>query len=90
MTMGPIDESVVWLLRYFCRDKNDVNPFVEDATVAQKIVHKEEKMKDFKILYLIHQYVNVDNFENVDDCTSSRKLKKFWRKVMHDLIRQRW
>lgn len=40
--------------------KNGVNPFVEGATTAQRTVHKEEKMKDFKALYLIHQCADVD------------------------------
>lgn len=53
--------------------KNDVNPLVEGAIVEQKTAHKEEKMKYFKVLYHIHQCVDVDNFEKVDDCTSSKK-----------------
>lgn len=52
---------------------NDVNSLVEGAMTAQKIVYKEEKTKDFKAMYLIHQYINVDNFEKVGNCTSSKE-----------------
>lgn len=53
--------------------KNCVNPLVEGAMVAQRTMHKEEKTKDFKALYLINQCVDVDNFEKVSDCTSSKQ-----------------
>lgn len=50
---------------------NGVNPLVEGVTTGQRSPHKEEKMKDFKTLYLIHQCVDVDDFEKVNNCTSS-------------------
>lgn len=53
--------------------KNKVTPFVETASVAQKTSHKEEKIKDYKALYHIHQCVDADNFEKVGDCASSKK-----------------
>lgn len=40
---------------------------------SQRTAHKKEKMKDFKALYLIHQSIDVDNFEKVGDCTSSKE-----------------
>lgn len=52
--------------------KNDVKSIESDATVAHKFVHEEEKTKDYKALYMIHQCVDVDNFEKVGDCESSK------------------
>lgn len=60
--------------------KNNVNPLVEVATVTKKITHKKEKKEDFKVLYLIHQSVNADNFEKVGDCTSSKQAQKILEK----------
>lgn len=34
---------------------------------------KEEKKKDYKALFLIHQCVDGDNFENFVDCDSSKQ-----------------
>lgn len=55
--------------------KNNVTPLVKGATVAQRTLQEEEKIKDYKALYLIHQCVDVENFEKVGDCTS---LKETW------------
>lgn len=54
--------------------KNMVNPLVQGATNAQQAMHKEEKKKDFKVLFFIHQCVDGDNFENVGDCESSKQV----------------
>ena len=48
--------------------KNEVNPLVEGTIVAQQVMHKEDKKKDFNTLFLIHQYMDGDNFEKVYDC----------------------
>lgn len=42
--------------------KNGMNPLVEGDTLEQRVSNKEEKKKDYKTLFLIHQYVNADNF----------------------------
>lgn len=53
--------------------KDSVNPLVEGATDAQRNTNNEEKTKDLKTLYLIHQCVYANNFEKVGDCTSSKQ-----------------
>ena len=55
--------------------KNSVNPCVEGATDAQRNSHKKKKTKDLRRLVIAHP---------------QRKLGKFWRKVMQELIKQRW
>lgn len=52
---------------------NGVSHIESDATIAQKVPYREEKMKDYKDLYLIDQCVYADNFEKVEDCESSKK-----------------
>lgn len=56
--------------------KNEVSPFLEGATTAQSSAHKQETVKYFKLLYLIHRCVDVDNLEKVGGCTSSKKSWK--------------
>lgn len=53
--------------------KNGVNHLVVGAMDAQQVTHKEEKNKDFKALFLIHQCVDGDNFEKVGDRESSKQ-----------------
>ncbi|MCI24580.1 hypothetical protein A2U01_0045765, partial [Trifolium medium] len=43
------------------------------ATEEEKATHKETKKRDFKALSIIHQCVDADNFEKVDDCESSKE-----------------
>lgn len=42
--------------------KNRVTILVEGATYAQRSKHYEEKMKNYKALFFIHQCVDMDNF----------------------------
>lgn len=67
--------------------KNDINPFVEGATSAQRTAHEEEKMKDFKALYPIHYCVYAAKFDKVSYCTTSKGAWKIWRKVMQEMIK---
>lgn len=53
--------------------KNGVSPLAEGETDAQLAMHKEEKKKDFKTLFLIHQCVDGNNFEKVGDCELSKQ-----------------
>ena len=41
----------------------------------KKNAHKELKKKDYKALFMIHQYVDADNFEKVSDIES---VKEAW------------
>lgn len=61
--------------------KNEVTTLVEDATDAQRSKHKKEKTKDFKALFFIHQCVDVNNFEKVGDCKSSKQAGKILEKT---------
>lgn len=53
--------------------KNGVTSLVEDTPIAQRTLHKEDKTKYCKALYIIHHCVDTDNFEKVGDCTSSKE-----------------
>ncbi|MCI03523.1 hypothetical protein A2U01_0024563, partial [Trifolium medium] len=46
---------------------NGVEPILDTATEAEKLVHKEIKKKDFKALFIIHQSVSADIFEKMED-----------------------
>ena len=53
--------------------KNEVTPIEENATDEQKAAHKDLKKKDYKALFKIHQYVDLDNFEKVGDVNSTKE-----------------
>lgn len=55
--------------------KNEITTLVEGAIDAQQSKHKEEKMKNYKAMFLVHQCVDANNFEKVSDCES---LKQAW------------
>lgn len=61
--------------------KNEVTSLVEGATYAQSSTHKEENTKYYKVLFLIHQCVNADNFEKVGDCTTSKQTWEILEKT---------
>ena len=51
-----------------------VTPLIAEATTAQQATFKEEKKKKiYKALFLIHSYVDNDNFEKVGDCDSTKQ-----------------
>lgn len=56
--------------------KNDVNSIDENTTDGQKVARKEAKTKDLKVLYLIYQCVDADEFEKIKDCEF---LKQAWK-----------
>lgn len=55
--------------------KNGVTPIREHATNEENTAYKDLKKKDYKALFLIHQYVDLDNFEKVGDVDS---IKEAW------------
>lgn len=61
--------------------KNDVTPLVQNATEAQQTTYKEEKKKDYKALFLIHQSVDGENFEKVGDCDFSKQAWEILEKA---------
>jgi hypothetical protein len=43
------------------------------ASDEEKTANNELKKKDYKVLFIIHQCVDEDNFEKVGDCESSKE-----------------
>ena len=60
---------------------NDVTPLGEEATYVQKVKFKEKKKKIYKALFLIHSYVDNDNFEKVGDCDSTKQTWDILKKA---------
>lgn len=50
-----------------------MTPIGEDVIDEQKVAHKDLKKKDYKALFIIHQRVDLDNFENFGDVESSKE-----------------
>ena len=44
---------------------------IEDSTDAQKVLHKENKKKDCKATFLIHQCVDEAHFEKITGVATS-------------------
>ena len=53
--------------------KEGVTPLAENATDEGKAAHKEVKKKDYKVIFIIHQCVDPDNFEKVSDVESAKE-----------------
>lgn len=53
--------------------KNEVTPIGKDVTDEQKVAHTDLKKKYYKTFFMIHQYVNLNNFEKVGDIDSSKE-----------------
>lgn len=70
--------------------KKGANPLVEGATDAQQATHKQEKKKDFKTLFFIHQCVDGDYFEKIGDCDSSKQAWKILEKTYSWADKARW
>lgn len=51
--------------------KNGVTSISDNVTDEQKIAHKD--LKDYKIIFIIHQYVDTNNFDKVGDLDSSKE-----------------
>ncbi|XP_050890732.1 uncharacterized protein LOC127096165 [Lathyrus oleraceus] len=68
--------------------KNGVTPLVQNAAEAQQATHKEEKTEYFKVLFLIHQCIDGDNFEKVDDLliigSNEKCISKFKSELMEE------
>jgi len=42
--------------------ESGVSALVDNATEAQRVAHRDQKKKDKKVLYLIHQGMNDETF----------------------------
>ena len=61
--------------------KNGITTLVEGAIKAQQSKHKKEKTKNYKVIFLVHQCVDVNNFEKVSDCESSKQAWEILEKT---------
>jgi len=46
--------------------ESGVSALADNATEAQQVVHHDQKKKDKKALYLIHQGMNDETFEQIE------------------------
>lgn len=53
--------------------KEGVTPLAENVTDEKKAAHKELKKKDYKVLFIIHKCVDLDNFEKLSDVESTKE-----------------
>ena len=61
--------------------KEGVTPLAANAEDEENIAYKELKQKDYKALFMIHQYVDADNFEKVSDVESAKEVWKILEKT---------
>ena len=53
--------------------KEGVTPLEENAADEEMDTHKKLKKKDYKVLFIIHQCVDFDNFEKLSDVDSVKE-----------------
>lgn len=53
--------------------KNGVTPIGENVTNEQKVAHTDLKNKVYNALFVIHEYVDPDNFEKFGDIDSTKE-----------------
>jgi len=51
--------------------ESGVSALGDNATEAQKVAHRDQKKKDNKTLYLIHQGMNDEMFEQIEGATTT-------------------
>jgi len=51
--------------------ESGVSALVVNATEAQRVAHRDQKKKDNKVLYLIHQGMNDETFEQIEGATTA-------------------
>jgi len=51
--------------------ESGVSALADNATEAQRVVHRDQKKKDKKDLYLIHQGMNDEMFEQIEGATTA-------------------
>lgn len=49
---------------------NDIPEFVDNATNAQRVIHKDAKKNDFKVPYYIQSAVDATNFDRISHTES--------------------
>ena len=53
--------------------ENGVPLLANNATDAQRVAHRDQKKKDRKALYFIHQGMNDETFEQIEGATTARE-----------------
>jgi len=48
-----------------------VSALAANATEVQRVAHRDKKKKDNKVLYLIHQGMNDETFEEIERATTA-------------------
>jgi len=51
--------------------KSGVSALADNANEAQRVAHRDQKKKDKKALYLIHQGMNDETFEHIEGATTA-------------------
>jgi len=54
--------------------ESEVFRLVDNATEAQRVAHHDQKKKDKKALYLIHQGMNDETFEQIERSTTTSEV----------------
>jgi hypothetical protein len=57
-----------------------VTSLAANTTNEEKVAHRELKKKDYKALFIIHQYVDAYNFEKVSDAESAKEACEIMEK----------
>ena len=68
--------------------ESGVSALVANATEAQRVAHRDEK-KDNKALYLIHQGMNDETFEQIEGATTAVRLGQFCQPIIKVMIRSK-
>jgi len=53
--------------------ESEVSTLVDNAIEAQRVAHRDQKKKGNKALYLIHQGMNDETFEQIEGETTASK-----------------
>jgi len=51
--------------------ESGVFALADNATEAQRVAHRDQKKKDKKALYLIHQGMNDETYEQIEGATTT-------------------
>ena len=58
-----------------------IGDLADNATEAQRNAHRALKKKDFKVMFFIHQCVDLVNFQKIENATSA-KVGTFLRRLI--------
>ena len=61
----------------------------DNAIEVQRVAHRDQKKKDNKALYLIHQGMNDETFEHIEGATLLVRLGQFCQPIIKVMIRSK-